>query len=437
MATPAGALGGSPEPVATPALASGIDSAIDNALSPLDTPPEPEAEAAPQGNPETQPAAEPEAEPDATQETELEAQPESETPPAAEPETDPYEEVKPDKVSDGGKTWHFRETKARSLLAAQDFQRKVQEIIPGASLDSIKEAYGKAVAADEMVEDFDSGDPERVTKFANFFFDQQANPRSVLALVEQLPKRLASSHPQAYQALEKDVLDRTIHRMYDEAARSGDEQLLALAQHLHHRHSGTFYKKEQLEANRDPMLAERQQFDAERKQFYAEKQREMQARLDQRRQEIDALEQSVVTEEIEKALAPVAAQYKDKPAWRHMVRDLMESVENSRKANAPWDRQFGNIKSRALRDFSAESREPVAAMLRQFVVPVIAKQRKAVIDSQTSAVLSASAAAHQKQQAVAARKEAPGSSMPVPRDGVAQKLKQAKSLDEAWGAFGW
>lgn len=434
MAAAAQALNASPDPVVSADLDSAVDNVIDTKLGSAaqDAPP---ALNAPEGDAPSEPEPEPEPTPA------LGAEPpkvEDKKAAVEEPPLDPYEKIEPDKVTDGGKTWHFRENKARSLLAAQEFQHGIQEVIPGATLDSIKDIYENSVIMQEFIGDYDSGDPQRIGKVVDFFFDNRANPQSVLALTEQLPDRLLSAHPEAFRTLENSITQRTINRLYNEAIKSGDEQLLLLAQNLHFRNNGTFYKKEDLQSGPDSALAERERrFQADVKRFNEDRQRESSQRLKQREQEIEQLDKVTVQEEIEKALAPVAENFKDKPAWKHMVRDLSDAVESARAANPVFKRQLDTMKLTALRNPSEEAKKSVSALIRNFIAPVIGRQRKAVIETQTNGVLSASAAAHSKQQEVAKRVEPAGSASPATRSIPAQKLREAKTLDEAFAALGW
>ncbi len=438
MATPAAALGGSPEPVVSADLDSAVDAAFDAKLGTGDT--TPPALNTPDDTPpagQADPGLEPEAKSAEAEQPAVEEGAAAEKAPVEEP-LDPYEKIEPDKITDGGKTWHFRENKARSLLAAQEFQRAVQETIPGATLETVKGIYENSVIMEEFIGDYDSGDPARIGKVADFFFDNRANPESVMALAQQLPDRLLASHPEAFRSLENAITQRTINRLYNEAAKSGDEQLLSLAQNLHFRHGGTFYKKEDLQAGPESALAERERrLQADVQKFNSERTRESQQRTEQRRQEIDGMENTTIQEEIEKALEPVAVNFKDKPAWKHMTRDLAEAVEQARAANPVFKRQFDSVKLRALRDPSEDAKKSVAAMIRQFVAPIIGRQRKAVIEAETKSVLSASAAAHSKQLVASKRVETGGAASPTARSISAQKLREAKTLDDAFAVLGW
>jgi hypothetical protein len=404
-------------------LSASVDAAVDTPTPATDPAPEPEPLAAPE------PDADPEPE-QVDQVTEPEQQPEQATD-EPEAELDPADELTPDRVSDNGKTLHFSKQKAERLLAARDFQTKVAEVIPNASVEEIQKHYNRSVTASEMVADFDSGDPDRVGKWADFWLGEKASQQSVITFAQIAAHVLPQAHPEAFAVIEKAALGGLAQRLYDEARQTGNEQALFLAQHLDVRTRGRFISKENLAAQ-NPEDAERQQFYRERDQWNNERRAEMQRQQATRSAQVDQAISGVKSSVIDEALDKVAASFKDKPQWKHMHRDLVEHIDQALSGNPAFQRQINLQKSKAVQDPSGNAQKELEAMMRQFAKQVVDKHRKGVIEAATGTVISASKQAHEVAQQTAARKEPTPSQAPVHRSTLNQKVKNASGYDDAW-----
>lgn len=348
-------------------------------------------------------------------------------------EEDEWEEgeITPDKVTDNGRTLHFTKQKASRMLAAHEFHQKVQSQVPGATPEDLARHYEHSVVMNEMLSDFDSADPSRVEKVANFWFGSQSNPKSVEVMASTLMRQLPHTAPQLYQQFEQHAARSYTQALYEEAMQRGDKALLALAQNLDFKQRKAFLTEQDFAA-RDPYAEERARFEKERNEFNAMKQRTAQESIQQRAQAIENDVRGFKSQEIEAGLDRVKEQFKDTPHMKHMVRDLTEKVDEAIAANPTWQRQFEIQKQRAVQDTTGKAAEDLKAMMKNFVGRVVAQHRKGVIESVTGGVLSANQTAHKQAAAQAARREPAGSQAPVQRVAHAQKLRSAKSADEAW-----
>lgn len=422
-------------PAATPAPAMDLSSAIDalptvmpEAETPgADTPP---ALDTPSETPEVTEEATPETDPaDGEQQAQTEAEPE---------ELDPADELAPDKISPDGKQYHFRAAKAKALLAARDFHQQVQQAVPNATPDQLRANYDRATQFDTLLDDFHSGDPARIGGVAQAFVADAGNPQAAAVFADSIMANIANTNPQAFGAISKKIINSEISNLYREAQRSGDDAMLKLAQNLDFKQTGKFRTAEQL-AQRDPMAEDRARFEQERSQFYSERQRENHQRIEQQVQDATGAAESSVTEEITKSLpASITDAIKAAPGGeihlRHINRDLQDAVAEARKANPTWQRNFDLAVSRFRANPSAEAKNQLVTMMRQFASPIIARNRNAVVKAVTGRILSDNAAAHAKQQQIATRTEPNSASAPVRRPALTQQLKEHKDKGGSLGS---
>jgi hypothetical protein len=311
-------------------------------------------------------------------------------------------EIKPDVVSEDGKILHFRAPKAHKLLAAQAFQRSIQEEIPGATVDDVKVAYRDAVTMRQMVDDFDSGDPARVNNFVNFWLDpKNMNPASVGLMAERLVNDLPQYQPQVYAQMEKSVLSRTAQTLYQQAHASKDDALFTLAQHIDKMATGKWVEAGDF-AQRDPAQERVQSIEQENQKLRETLERQHAESMRQRESQIQGTLNGVMAEEIEKALSPWAAAFKDKPQWEYMKRELADAIETTRRQSASWMREFENERRATLNRPSEEAIGRLVARQRNLVKTVLARHRNDVAQRHTGQLLTQSVQAHAKLQAASA-----------------------------------
>lgn len=311
-------------------------------------------------------------------------------------------EIKPDLTSEDGKILHFRAPKAHKLLAAQAFQRSIQEEIPGATVDDVKVAYRDAVTMRQMVDDFDSGDPSRVNNFVNFWLDpKNMNPASVGMMTERLVADLPKHQPEVYAQMEKSVLSRKVQDLYQQAHAAKDDALFTLAQHLDRMVTGKWVEASDF-AQRDPAQERVQSIEQENQRLRETLERQHADTLRSRESQIQGTLNNVMAEEIERALSPWAAAFKDKPQWEYMKRELTDAIETTRRQSASWMREFENERRATLNRPSEEAIGRLVARQRNLVKTVLARHRNDVAQRHTGQLLTQSAAAHQKLQAASA-----------------------------------
>lgn len=421
-----------------------LDSAIDSIQVPETT--APAATETPEPPPPAEAAA-PEPEPESQVEETQEA-----APPATEPEINDFDEIKPDREADGGKTFHFSANKTKALMAARDFRQRLQEAIPNATIEDLQDNFRRTVELDRMLTDYESGDPERVGGVLEAWVNPQANPASLMAFADMAPAKLSQAHPQAFQRLETNILANYVQRAYQEASRSGDERLLEIAQNLDYRLNGRFRQAQELQQQRDPMQAERRQFEVERRQWT---QQQAQQRTQWVQQQLAVKDEAVsqaLAAEIAKPLqtkGPDGKTIEDRlkalpgggELKEFVTTRLNSAVEQAMKANPAWKAQYDLAEQRYKDNPSDKGRlEALVTMKRQFAAPVIAKQAKAVIDAVTGNFLGQNAAAHRQLQQTQDRTEPLNGGTPVQRATASQKLadlkKRGGTLEEGYAILG-
>lgn len=385
-------------PIAAPAVTaeSIYSSATSAADSVSTTETTPVAAETPAATPESTAPVEGQTPPDAA------APPPTVTPEVTEEDLEFEPEIKPDLTSEDGKILHFRAPKAHKLLAAQAFQRSIQEEIPGATVDDVKVAYRDAVTMRQMVDDFDSGDPARVNNFVNFWLDpKNMNPASVGMMTERLVNDLPQHQPQVYAQMEKSVLSRKVQDLYQQAHAAKDDALFTLAQHLDRMVTGKWVEASDF-AQRDPAQERVQSIEQENARLRETLERQHADTLRSRESQIQGTLNNVMAEEIERALSPWAAAFKDKPQWEYMKRELADAIETTRRQSASWMREFENERRATLNRPSEEAIGRLVARQRNLVKTVLARHRNDVAQKHTGQLLTQSVQAHAKLQAASA-----------------------------------
>jgi len=363
---------------------------------------------------------------------------EGEQPPAdetvvEEPELDDPFDGKPDKISDDQKQYFYRAGKAKAMMAALDFQRQLDSVMPGATLQDLETHYRRSVNATQMIEDFHSEDPQTFGRWMDFQLNPEStSPQSVAMLADGLLERLPQHFPQVFDRVRSNVMGGEINRLYDKAARTGDEGLMKLAQNLDFTVNGTF--KQAQDVGRQDPLAEREAAIAKREQEFQNRfKQDRQTQIEQFMQGTDIAQNDAVASEIESLLTkdangnPIAhmANMKGTPDWDYLRHQIDQKVAEARKASPNWSREYGLLRARATQNPSAESRQAVVDKMRSLVSSVVRANRKGWISQLSTKTLSASAQAQAKAQAGAIKREPSGGGKAVnPTGTLAQRAKQ-------------
>jgi hypothetical protein len=259
---------------------------------------------------------------------------------------------------------------------------------------------------------------------------EQQNPQSVALFADQVVRTAAQRHPQVYQQIQGKVINGYISTLYDKAVKDNDKGLLALAQNLDFKQRGKFLGEADF-AQRDPHADRLADLERRERALTDRQERERATFAEQQMAAAKQAEEAAINEDIEKALEPVAKAFKDTPHWRHMKRDIQDAIGEAIKANPTWKRTYDIQERKVRQNPTEESKAALATMMRQFAAPIIAKNKKAVIEAHTQTVMGKAAAAHAKQQQIAAKRE-PAGTTPVQRATFVQKVREAKTQDEAW-----
>lgn len=347
--------------------------------------------------------------------------------------------TKPD-GQEGKKFW-YEERRAKQLLANHQAWRAVQDAVPGATVESIKEMYEVAGAARQMEADLEAGTPEALDRFSSFWSENY--PEAFTQVMLEAPQRLMQQNPQAYQILEQRFDNGLVQRIYNTAKRTGDEDLFVLAQNLDLKLNGKFLRKADLKQAASNPLAEREAALSRREQeFHAQQRQQLEQRRAAYQQETDTAVNTGVSDLIEQALTSnkaIADAFKNKPNWQWMKRGLADAIDDAEKANPQWVKHFNANRSALLAKPSDEGRRQLVAMKQDFAKRVIARNLKQIVEAATGSVMSANAATHQKREAAQAKREPIPAGTPVAGVSVKDnpKVKNAKSFDELFGALGF
>lgn len=355
-----------------------------------------------------QPAAEdlPPAEPEEPEETPAEA------PPAEPPAEDPFaDEVAPSKQTDTEVT--FPKAHADSLMRALDFQRLIEQQIPGATPEVLAKHYETQTMMDRMMADLDSGNPNQIAAFSRMLVNGPSRETPGI-VAEQLMGVLPRVNPEAYKRISDGVMKQTVEDLYQEAIRTGDDNILAVAQLLEHRLNGTFRDRTNFQPQdpRDIELQQYRQRELERLRTESQRAQELQ------RQWVDASDEAVrrdgVLAVIEEALKPVAV-LKDRDGGRdyaHMVRDMEDAVLAAFNANQGFKRKYNDERARAASLATDQARESLIASMKAFAGPIIKANRRKIVEPYYTKIKSQSRGAVERA-AQAATRQAPGGGAPV------------------------
>lgn len=359
--------------------------------------------------------------------------------PAAEPEIEeiPDEEIGlPDKMSKDGKLHYYTKAKADKLIKAYQDMRSIQDTLgPDTTLDSLKAMQSTAVGAEVLLTDFELATPESIDRALGFIGND--NPHALGMMAVRLATHLPQVNPKADAALRNHYGSAVVSDLYAKAQKSGSESDWLLAQNLDFSLRGKFVNKEEV-GSRDLMAEREQQLVQREQQFNQRTQQEQNQRRQAWMQQTHNTLHDTVQTEIDAAIPPaVLKAFEGKPQLKHIKRDLLEVVEQAESANTDWKRRYSVALERANARPGEEARAELVAMKRQLAQQVIAKNRKAIIEAATGTILSANAAAHQKQQQAAGRREPPGTGSPHKPNVPLEKMKEAKSLDQMFQAIGW
>lgn len=310
---------------------------------------------------------------------------------------------KPDKVSEDGKFYRYKKSRAEKLVASHQAWQSIQDAIPGATVDQLREHYRAANGVNALLTDYGTGKLEDMDKVLDFLQDE--SPESATILAMRSVDRLQSTNPDAYQHLSARFSETLNAALYREAIARGDQKLLKLAQNLEYHRLGKFRTEQDLR-KRDATEDRRADLDRRERAFNEAQQRDRSQRLEQWKSDTDsAIDTGAKEAAIDEALAPVKKVYGDKPQWKHMRRDLREAIDTAIKSAPEWERQFNSIRKRAEARPSDQGRSDLVSMMKQFATTVAMKNRKAVIDAVGRTELSRSADTHKKLTAAANKRE--------------------------------
>lgn len=372
----------------------------------------------------------------------------------------------------GVKWLRYREGRINGMRERSKMVLELQKEIPGFSLESARQAFEGHTAAQELMQDFTSGQPESIDNVIGFFAEQSphslglmamrlpaaleaANPRAYAALVSGLSQRLQTVDPAAYQKMAEDAVFSylsDLHAKFDGMAASGHPEagnLLNALNALHWFRTGgrdAQFQPKSAAPPPDP-LAQREAAIAAREKALANQDRNaVQSRVTEFDQQVTSSVSSVVESEINSALNPIRDSYKDRPReLKHLERDLRDAIDERVKSTPLWSRQndaFRNQIRQAVQrgDIATanELRDQLITRHKQLASEVIRAQRKSLIEAGTRKAVAANAAAHAAASASAGQRAPAGGGVarpPSANDLAARVKSDPGGIKDALGLF--
>jgi len=346
----------------------------------------------------------------------------------------------------GRKYYNVKPNRMREFVNAKNYLKAVEEFAP--TVEAAKANYESASDFRAMQVLFDSGQPESLNQFMNYW--ATGSPEGFGEMAKSLPAFLASQagqNPVAAQALhqiESQVHRVTVARAYEKAQATGDPKDLYAAQSIDFAINGKFHESlDKIPARQQPQpqdqIRVREQQIEQREQQFAN-----QRWQDFDNQYITGAKDSALTAAVEAAFAPAASAFPAgllSAAKREAIAQIKDSIEKNFEFSRNQKVETSDIQRdlvRAIRSGQTTNLEPRAARLvEEFkarvnrVLPGIVKP---LIGDATKSVMQQSQATHNRL-ATGAKKVAPGAGgKPAPRDIFKPNWKSAsEGLDALLG----
>lgn len=380
-------------------------------------------------------------------------EPEPEPEPLTEEETEPAElpddeeqDIDPESLDQNRNHYRVPPNRMKAFVQAKNFMKAIEEYAP--TVEAVKDLHQNASDFRAMQIEFQSGQPEAVSKFLDFW---GSAPEGLAALSHKLPEYLATNNPAALQQLEGRVHQATVTRAYDRAARvaaGGDSKAAAAelykAQSLEYALTGKFRYNSAAEIPRvDPAKTQESALQ-QREQALARQQDQFITNqwsgFD--KQNLSGAKESSLQQEIDKAFAPVKDSYQP-GVLAALKREASAKVQEALKGSFEWDRnhnlEVAGLKREfynSIRSGKATNAEPQAQALvndyRSRAARVLPSIVRPLINGATQKVVAQNQATHQKLAAGAAKSAPGGSGRPAPRSITPMQPRQSVSdrLDE-------
>lgn len=359
----------------------------------------------------------------------VEETPAAEAEQPAEDVVSPFEELKPDGINGG--RYFCTKTKWERLTAADNAIRQFEEVMPGITVDAVKENFTRAISAQNLLDDWHSTDPETIDRAASFMFEK-APPQTIGRVAEHVMSLLPERAPEVFNQIQKQFQGSMIEQVYQAAIQANDGNLFKACQNMELALTGQFRTPEQFQQP-DP---QRQQLETmqQRLQRYEDQERAQQQRYYQSMaQEVEASVDQAKSSEIEKMIPPAVAEaYKGKPDLGQLNLLLKSEVDTALNGNPIWRAQIARELKIAKTNPSEQTRAKVEATVRSFAAQVLARKAKPIIDKFAATAVANNAKVHQAQAKLQARREPAGlAGTSSPNGDWLSQAKGKMSLEEA------
>ena len=342
---------------------------------------------------------------------------------------DPFEDLQPDGV-DGGR-YFCTKTKWNRLTTADKTMRAFEEVMPGLTVESVKENFTRAISAQNLLDDWHSTDPATIDRAANFMFEK-APPETIGRVAEHVMNLLPERAPQVFDQIQTQMRDGLIEQWYQAAIQANDGNLFKAVQNIELLSTGQFRTPEQFQQP-DP---QRQQFETMQQKLarYEAQEQAMRDRTYQSlAQQVDNAAEAAKSSEIEKMIPKeVVDAYQGKPDLGHLTLLLKSEVDRELNGNPIWRAQLAREIKIAKTNPSEQTRAKVEATIRTFTAQVLARRAKPIIDKFAATAVANNAKVHQAQAKLQARREPTGlAGTSSPNDNWLETAKGKMTLEEA------
>ena len=316
------------------------------------------------------------------------------------------EDLKADSVSEDGKRHFFDKNKAERLLAAGNFIKQLQEIVPQVTPSAIIDAVKRAGAADALMTKYQLGasNPSDVNDVLDLFtgeievngVKQQPTPverQAFGALVLNALDRLQRINPQAMQGVYRVHNQQTVEGLRARARALPEgpdrEQKVALALRFEQEVFGKFTPRDQwLQAQpTDPIEQQRQQIARERQTLVTQQQEWQRTQYGQLVASVGEAQEAARQEPITQLLD----RFKDNPIGQkfrsQMHGELLQAVQDTEIAHPEWAYQHQTLEQQALMQPTPQNIQALNDYRRNISKRVVAANAKAVIEKYNSIAL--------------------------------------------------
>ena len=349
------------------------------------------------------------------------------------------EGIEPDSVSEDGKRHFFKPAKSLRLQQAGKFVQALQDILPNATVEDIKNAVETSHAAEFLMQRYRQGesDPAAIDDVIDTFKSNE-NPRAFGMMAVRMLTQLPQVEPFAAQFIERQYQQQLVGRLKQAAQQSVDpaarENAIALIQNLQIALSGNpkgFESRDAIlaAANADPLAQQRAELDRQRTEIEQFRQQQQQAATTSVVNRIEDSQKNGLYSEIDSLLTPVKSAYENTPDWKHIRQDFVDAIVAAENNHPEWRVKLDNLRNEVMLNPSEQNFNNFTNYWRSIVRAVARPNSKAILERWANRQV-------QRNQAATAAATNRGANEPS-LNGVAAAPGNGVKVDAAVKAKGW